>query len=203
MKSKKQFSCLAILLVTTLLVQKATAIPVGGVLKASHTETFAIGEGFATVACEVYKYASAPHPDKYAYTYQISNEDSGIGLSFFSVGIKDGANAFNPDYDLPAGSVAPDYWDTVGTPVHGVNAIFKYTINDGSDSAVLWFMSDYESTLGSGTLFGTSSSVHYYATGSVLTPVPEPATVFLLGFGGALITLTRKKRLSRTLPPEH
>jgi hypothetical protein len=190
-ESKKEFRFLVLLLVAMVFVRNASAIPGGGTLDANYTGTFAFEYGSAEVDCEVYGYTSG----EYVYAYQVSNIDSGIGLSFFSVGIKDGANAFDPDHDSLTG-VTPANWDTVGSPVQSVDALFTSPINNGSSSEVLWFVSNYASTLGEGALFGMSSGSPKYAGGGVLTPVPEPATILLLGIGGALITLTRKRRLS-------
>jgi len=187
MKTKREAGFVVLLLVATLFAQKARAIPAGGVLDASHSETFIIEDGFATVESKVYSYT----PGEYVYTYQISN-DSAVGLSFFSVGIEDGANAFDPQHD-PGTGVAPANWDTVGSPVQSVGALFTSPIYNGFSSEVLWFASNYASALGEGALFGTSSGVPKFATGDVFTPLPEPATIFVLGLGGALVALTRKR----------
>ena len=188
----------SLLVVAIVFAQNAGAIPVGGVLHDSYSGTFDTGFGLAVVDCEVYAYTSG----EYVYTYQISNISSGIGLSFFSVGIKDGANAFDPDCDALPGAVAPTVWDVVYTSyppasehVESVEALFTYTIDDGFGSVVLWFASDYSSTLGNGVLFGMSSGTPYYATGDLLTPIPEPATFLLLGTAGLWI-LTRKRRFA-------
>jgi hypothetical protein len=190
MKSK---GFLVALVVVALLSQNASAIPAGGVMEASYTETLSITAGSALVDCEVYSYASGDYEGKYVYTYQISNIDSGIGLSLFSVGILDGAGAESASYDHITGAVDPINWAVVGSPAQSVDALFINTIGNGQSSALLWFASDYASTLGNGALFGTSSGIPYYATGDLLTPVPEPATLTLFGIG-ALITLTRRRR---------
>jgi hypothetical protein len=191
MKLNKRYSVLAGLLVCVALAGSAAAIPVGGALDAEHTEIFNIAGAAATVDCRVYAYDSAP----YVYTYQISNE-SLVGISFFSVGIIPDATAFDPAWDVLPDTVSPANWDTAGSPVESVNALFVDTIeNDGLPSALLSFKSDMPAIMGSGVLFGSAAGVPISVTGSILTPrqIPEPATVVLLGLGTAVLTLAPKR----------
>jgi hypothetical protein len=195
MRSSRVSGLLVCLFATVLITQGAIAVPVGdkSIYDRLSDVTFAIGAGSAEVDCEVFNYTSGLYADKYLYTYRISNIDSGIWLSFFSVGIKDGAVIYEAQFDSLAGAADPLVWTTVGSPVQSVEALFTLPIEDGSYSALLWFVSDHEPTVGSAGLSGTGSGVPHYASGNVLTPIPEPATVFLLGFGGALLTFTRRK----------
>ncbi|MHC4676236.1 MAG: hypothetical protein ACYTBZ_27405, partial [Planctomycetota bacterium] len=153
--------------------------------------TFSIGSGSAEVHCDVYKYTSGTYADKYVYAYQISNIDSEVGLSYFSVGILDGANAFDPDCEPQIDVIVPDFWTAVGSPAQSVDALFTNPLHSDTASTVLWFVSDYASTLGSGALCGTASGIPHASTGDLLTPVPEPATIVLLGTCG-LLTLVWK-----------
>jgi len=192
----RKFGLFSLLVVATLFAHNARAgpVPIGSTMEDHDSTTFTIGSGSAVVNSNVYYgYTSGTYEDKYVYTYQIIN-NSGMELSFFLVGISDGANAFAPDVAEVAGTVNPTYWTTVGSPVQSVDALFaNTTIGDGESSAILWFVSDYSSTSGDGMLVCMSSGSPYYATGDVLTPVPEPATIMLLGLGG-LMTVIRKRR---------
>lgn len=184
----------SLLVVATLFTQNANALPAGDkeLYKSLPDVIFSIGSGSAEIDCKVYKYTSGVYTDKYVYTYQISNIDSGIGLSFFSVGVLDGADAFDPDYELLLGVINPELWTVVGSPVQSVEGLFVSTIDNGESSALLWFVSDYASTSGSGALFGTLSGMPHYAKGDLLTPIPEPATLVLLGMVG-LLALARRR----------
>ena len=187
MRLMERFAMSALILMVTVFVQNAGAIPADGTLYNTYEATFNIGGGYAEVDCEVYKYVS----DEYVYTYQISNQDSAIGLSFFSVGIPEGASARWPSFDSDpiGGYVDPVYSTVSGSPVQSVNYLFADTIDSGETSARLWFVSDDAPTMGMGTLFGEQVGT----TGDLLTPTPEPATLLLLGTG-ALMILTRKRR---------
>jgi hypothetical protein len=189
---------LGLLIITTLFIRDASALPDGN--KRLHNSLydviFSIGSGSAEVDCDVYKYRTGDYADKYVYAYQISNVDSGVGLSFFSVGILDGANAFDADYELLMGVVNPDIWEVVGSPAQSVDALFSspiYSDDPITTSTVLWFVSDYAPTSGKGTLFGTTSGMPEHATEDLLTPIPEPATIALLGICG-LLTIIRKRQ---------
>lgn len=147
----------------------------------------------AEVVCNVYYHdSSAPHANQYVYTYQITNTSSDdTGLSFFSVSILTGSTVESPEHD--SNGVLPLCWDIIDSPLERVEALFSSSIDSGQNSALLWFFSDYESTSAGGALSGMSSAGYVFATADdLLTPIPEPATVTLLGMGG-LVLLWRKR----------
>jgi hypothetical protein len=188
-KLKKGFKFLVLLLVAALLVQSAgaTSIPPGGTLYDDHTETFTFTGGTVDIICEVYSYTSG----SYVYTYQIVNSSS-VGISFFSVELLLDSAASGANWDETVGDVEPAYWDIVDS-YESVNASFASAMTNGQSSSLLWFQSDYAPTLGDGALFGFDSGVPSFASGKIFTPIPEPATIALLGIG-AFVTLIRKKK---------
>jgi hypothetical protein len=191
---------LIVVFVLAQFVQSAKALPPGGkyLYDSKYDVSFNFGGGSAEVDCEVYKYTSESYINKYLYTYRIFNINSGAGLSFFSVAVLNGANVPARGYDLITGAVNPASWelaiDTSSSQVQSVAALFTGTIRDSYSSATLWFVSDHASTAGKGALFGTSAGFPKYATGDLLTPAPEPATLSLFAVGGALTTFVRWRR---------
>ncbi len=174
-----------------------SAIPAGwtGVEQSETTMFSEVGGGpdIASVVSEVFYYDSGPFD--YVFTYQMTNI-SDADLSWFSVQILEGAGVFDspaPSFDSGTG-VEPDGWNIVNSPAQSVEGIFTSTIGPGESSARLWFASDNAPILGAGALAGLSSGF-VFATGDVLVPapIPEPTTLLLLGTGG-LLAVIRKRR---------
>lgn len=198
MKFVKRYAVLILLVVTTLLVQSANAIPVGSkvFIDSLDDEAFTsdpCSPTIATIDCSVYQYTSGDYAGKYLYTYQISNEST-MGISFFSVGILDGASVELTGYETDG--VLPALWTVIGSlpGIQSVEALFSGPIYNGQSSALLWFVANGPPVLDEGALFGTSSGgIPVFTTGNVLTSVPEPGTFVLLGAAG-LSVLIRKRR---------
>jgi len=177
-------------LLVVISAQNVSAIPAGSkALVWSEDRTFLNFDDspIAQVDCDVWRYDPGP----YLYTYQITNI-SETHLSFFMMEILDAAGIQSTDYDLEGDWVEPDVW-AVNASGQSVNALFNTNSLDmGEMSALLWYLSDYEPIWGTGTLVGTPVG-QVFATTELPTPIPEPATLLLLGTGG-LVAVIRKRR---------
>lgn len=195
----KKNTILFIAFILLLAAQNALAMPPGGPATITKETFFALGDGTVRVNSGAYLINSGIYEGKYAYTYQITNINSSVGISFFSVGINAGVVLDYWDFD--AGTINPAIWspvaDSLTVPVvaaQSFDALFnRPLIKSGDTSAILWFVSGNIPGFSQGALFGTSSGVPQYKTGQLIAPVPEPATISLLTFGGILAALARRR----------
>jgi hypothetical protein len=142
---------------------------------------------------------TAPSGGEYIYAYQIHNVSSDVGVESFSVAIESGREVGGIGWDDPetSGGVVPSFEYFSPSPEAAENAKFLFfpqiggLVESGQQSVLLLFGSDSAPTLGFGLIEGGS-------VGGIIedlaTPLPEPATIILLGLGGTLVALTRKRQ---------
>ncbi len=157
--------------------------------------TFTMDGGSAQVDCMVSQIIDGTYAGNYLYIYQITN-NSNIGISFFSIGVTNGAAINDWGRDVGA-NIDPLQWTPVKdfdtSLVQSVEALFGFPIKNAQTSALLWFVSDQGPALGEGFLFGTLAGVPQHDSEGLFAPVPEPATISLLTIGGILAARARRK----------
>jgi hypothetical protein len=207
MKSNKGFGILVLLLVVVPLAPDAYALPGDGVLSGwgPNSVSFDYSYEGRTLAGRI-DYAvyedypgNSPFQAQYLYAYQIMNSDfSYVGVDSLSIAILEGAGVGNigSDSSLTPDGVEPSLQYFSPSPQAPQSAIYLFVpslnglVESGCSSAVLLFGSDNAPAEGFGIIEG--GSIGKIVEG-LPTPLPEPVTIFLLGIGGAVITLTQKR----------
>jgi len=136
----------------------------------------------------------------YVYAYQIiSSGDSDVSIDSFSVGILDDAIVSDIGWEAAVGGevnpsfayFSPDAQDPQSAMYLFLpQPQFAGVIGIGESSTILLFSSDSRPEEGFGIIEGGSIGG---TVEGLPTPLPEPATMVLLGAGGMLVTLTRKR----------
>ena len=107
----------------------------------------------------------------------------GIGHDGYGVdedGIEETYAYFSPDSGAPQSAIYIFMPESMGLGL----------IEPGEESLNLLFTSPYAPTTGYGVIEGGSMGT---MVSGLATPLPEPATVLLLGLGGALVTMMRNR----------
>jgi hypothetical protein len=131
---------------------------------------------------------------RYVYAYQIISTSSTDPIKLMTVGLAAGASPADPGYvasssgTSPNGGSNPSSLIGSGTPPVYNSSSWKFLvtkIEPGQSSKVLYFTSPYGPEMDSVSLQGAAISAW---TGSVPSPVPEPASIFyLLACGGVFL----------------
>jgi hypothetical protein len=120
----------------------------------------------------------------YRYSYQITLTSTNI--NYFMVELPVGA-AVPINLVLSGIGANPLFWE-VDSPATGVTAFFKPQLSANGSSCVLSFESTDAPVVGSATVGFSGKAL----TGTVFTPIPEPATFAMLGLG--MMVFIKKKR---------
>jgi hypothetical protein len=206
MKPKTRFKFLVLrVLVGILFAPAAQALPAGGEVLGPDSVLFdytydgrRLAGQIDYAVYETESYDNNPLTGGlYVYAYQIFNSgDSDVSIDSFSVGILEEAIVSDIGWEAAqGGEVEPSFAYFSPDAQTPQSAMYLFlpqlagVIGIGESSTILLFSSDRDPEMGFGVIEGGSIA----ETVDLPTPVPEPATIFLLGAGGALVTLLRKR----------
>ena len=140
--------------------------------------------------------------EQYVYVYQIFNSGlSDVDIESLSIGILDDADVGIIGYDgygVPGGTVPTYSYFSPGSG-SAQSAVYLFlptligegVIEDGDESVLLVFTSVDGPTDGFGIIQGGGIGT---MVEHLPTPVPEPATVILLGIGSAFLAVTGRRK---------
>jgi hypothetical protein len=200
---------MSLLCVTAVFVSAANALPTGGIYAGWGPEPipfFFVVDGrtlSGSIECAVYNnyQGNAQLAGTYVYAYQIFSSGSNVSIDSFSVAIFENADVLSITYDDPeqTGGVNPSFaYFSPDQPTAQSAAYvflpwspFPGVIPNGGKSTVLLFSSNNVPNRGFGIIEGGSAAG---VVNNLPTPVPEPATIVLLGISSAAVCTMRKRR---------
>lgn len=160
------------------------------------TDTLTAEVDYAVYAPTTYPGVDPSPGDEYVYVYQITNAAaSTVDVAFFSIGLEDGSGADHEGDDTSVGAPgtpggqSPGLAMISGTSVYW---LFDPQIDPGEWSTALIFTSPAPPTWKSGAL--ADGGLPTPGGGPLPSPLPEPATLGLMGVGLAFAVYTRVRR---------
>jgi hypothetical protein len=201
---------LCAMLVMFVLLNSANALPTEGTLPGWEPDTISFDYTYdgRTLSGQI-EYAvyddypgGWPGGEHYYYAYHITNSElSNVAIDSFSVSIFEdvtvggiGHDGYGVDEDGIVETYAYFSPDT-HTPQSAMylfmpGSIGQGLIEPGDESLNLLFSSPHAPTTGYGLVEGGSMGA---IVSEIATPLPEPATILLLGIGGGLMTMIRNR----------
>lgn len=150
------------------------------------------------IISQAFNLSSGLFSGQYLYLYQADNEGPS-SLEVFGVapfyGLKKAGylTSGEPDLFLSGGNVPAGASYDADLAEPGMSFAYPGYLGSyvpaGNHTRVQYMISPYAPTVGEAFVIDTG-----VASGEVVTPMPEPATMALLGIGGALMTLVRRRR---------
>ena len=145
---------------------------------------------YITVKSTVYESGS-----EYIYGYEITGGT--VDVSTLSIEILPGAIVGNGGiFTFNGPGVVATGWGPVGSPIVSMDAKFNDPqVEAGQSSLMVWFTSPLSPIEGDGATLGITDGQFISTVGAsqILTPIPEPATVLLLGIGVGLTTFVKRR----------
>ena len=189
MKMKKSFFTVVCMLFVVAPVMAGFSLPI--VAEKDGTLVSLVDSAdYITVKSTVYESGS-----DYIYGYEITGGT--VDVSTLSIAILPGATVDNGGiFTFGGPGVVATGWGPVGSPVVEMVASFHDPqVEAGQTSMMVWFTSSLAPTEGNAGTMGVidSSQIPTLGVSQILTPIPEPATVMLLGIGVGLTTFVKRR----------
>jgi hypothetical protein len=185
------------LVMTTVIVSSSVYGGIDPVVEAS----FDYQDGGGGSCASVNSWVTDNGDATFTYFYQIDSIVSDYKINYFHFNFLNSPMTVSNVSQLNnwgdyTGTIWAD-WSRLGASgnVYGMGAFFTTGIMAGTNSVILYYCSDLTPVMTSGMLTGfdpTNQSISL--TGNVYTPVPEPATVLLLGMGAGSVIRSKRTR---------